>query len=58
MNFNVAFIVTYNFKRKMITDPRAIANYYIRQGTFRYDVISTLAWLTQVRVIQSRRHKL
>lgn len=49
MNFNVAFIVTHNFKRKMITDPRAIANYYVRRGTFRYDVISTLAWLTQVR---------
>lgn len=48
VNFNVAFIVTYNFKRKLINDPRAIAGYYIRRGTFRYDVVSTFAWLTQV----------
>ena len=49
VNFCVGFVVRYNFKSKLIKNPASVARYYVVHGTFRYDVVSTFAWIAQVR---------
>ena len=49
VNFHVGFIVTHNFKRRLVTNPREVMKYYMKVGTFRYDLLSAIAWVTQVR---------
>lgn len=50
LGFNVAFVVTYNMKRRMVFDGKAVAMYYVKKGTFVYDFLSSVAWVAQVIV--------
>ena len=48
LNFNVTYLVAHQYQKYEITDPRMIANYYIRYGTFYADVWSVAAVVGQV----------
>ncbi|KAK9807740.1 hypothetical protein WJX72_007807 [[Myrmecia] bisecta] len=51
LGFHVGFVGRYNMQRKVIMDGRGIAWYYLLKGSFAIDLLTTLAWLTQITLI-------
>ncbi|KAK9804836.1 hypothetical protein WJX72_007920 [[Myrmecia] bisecta] len=51
LGFHVGFVGRYNMQRKVIMDGRGIAWYYVLKGSFFIDLLTTLAWLTQITLI-------
>ena len=54
INFHVGFIVTNNFRRRLVTDAHEVARYYAKYGTLPYDILSTVAWIFQLLRIQEQ----
>ena len=48
LGFHTGYVVTFNFKRKVVMDGRLVAKFYVLRGTFVVDFLSTCAWITQV----------
>ncbi len=52
MGFSTGFVVIHNLRRKVIRDPRLIAEYYVRYSTFFVDLLAALPLIAEV-IIQS-----
>ena len=50
-NFMTGFVVRHNFnlKRKLVMQPHLIALYYVKHGTFVFDLIAALPFIIEVR---------
>ena len=48
MGFSTGFVVIYNLRRKVIRDPRLIAEYYTRYSTFVVDLLAALPIIAEV----------
>ena len=48
MGFTTGFVVIYNLRRRIIRQPRAVAEYYVRYGTFWPDFLSSLPTIAEV----------
>ena len=51
MGFMTGFVVIYNLRRRVIRRPVAIAEYYIRYGTFWPDFLASLPTIAEVRLV-------
>ena len=48
MGFTTGFVVIWNLRRRVIREPRAVAEYYVRYGTFWPDFLSSLPTIAEV----------
>ena len=48
MGFTTGFVVIWNLRRRVIRQPRAVAEFYIRYGTFWPDFLSSLPTIAEV----------
>ena len=57
MGFSTGFVVIYNLRRKVIRDPRMIAEYYMRYSTFVVDLLAALPVIAEVRLPDCAEHR-
>lgn len=50
LGFHTGYVVSHNFKRRVVMDGRQVAHWYVLRGSFWVDSLSTVAWVTQVRL--------
>ena len=48
MGFTTGFVVIWNLRRRVIRQPRAVAEYYVRYGTFWPDFLASLPTIAEV----------
>ena len=48
LGFHTGYVVSCNFRRRIVMDGRQVAMYYLTRGSCVVDFLSTVAWLTQV----------
>lgn len=53
MGFTTGFVVIWNLRRRVIREPRAVAEYYVRYGTFWPDFLSSLPTIAEVCILKS-----
>ncbi len=49
MGFSTGFVVIYNLRRKVIREPRLVAEYYVWHSTFFPDLLAALPLIAEVR---------
>lgn len=48
MGFSTGFVVIYNLRRKVVTEPRLVAEYYMWHSTFFADLLAALPLIAEV----------
>ncbi len=54
MGFMTGFVVIYNLRRRVIRRPVAIAEYYVRYGTFWPDFLASLPTIAEVSLVSDK----
>lgn len=55
MGFSTGFVVIYNLRRKVVTEPKLVAEYYMWHSTFFVDLLAALPLIAEVGAIDKQR---
>lgn len=53
VSWNVAFVATYNLRKRIVLKRSKIAEFYVWHSTFIFDFISTMVFVVQVGAVYS-----
>ena len=55
LGFHTGYVITYNMRKRVVMDGKQVAKWYILRGSFFVDLLSSIAWVTQVMMIPQIR---
>ena len=48
LGFHTGYVISYNFRKRVVMNGRQVAKWYVLRGSFLVDLLSSIAWVTQV----------
>lgn len=48
LGFHTGYVISYNLRKRVVMDGKQVAKWYTLRGSFFVDLLSSIAWVTQV----------